>query len=193
MSTPSFEERLAALTARVEALEIHSRRVGDGAPQAAPKDATVGPPTTPTTPDTATPPTDPSDPMWALHELERRVPSPGGVLFTGSVTTPEGPVRYQWGRTATHLHDSDWKQFSNRASALGHPLRLALLQLLLDGERTVTELVEALELSSPSIAYHHLSTLQAAGWATAARRGAWSIPPSRIIPLLTIVTALEMP
>lgn len=47
--------------------------------------------------------------------------------------------------------------------ALGEPSRLALLQLLLDGERSVGELVEASGLSQANVS-KHLATLTGAGF-----------------------------
>jgi DNA-binding transcriptional ArsR family regulator len=76
-------------------------------------------------------------------------------------------------------------------AALGHPLRLSLLRLLLDGEHTVAQLVDELELASTGVAYHHLNQLQSAGWVTSPHRGVWSVPATRVIPLLVIITALE--
>jgi DNA-binding transcriptional ArsR family regulator len=46
--------------------------------------------------------------------------------------------------------------------ALGEPHRVAILDLLLDGERPVGELVERLELSQPSVS-KHLRVLKDAG------------------------------
>lgn len=129
--------------------------------------------------------------FWALNALIENVPDPGGVVFAGSVDLPAGPVRYQWARPTEHLVASDWSDRAERAAALGHPLRLSILRLLLDGERTVAQLVDELSLGSTGVAYHHLNLLQASGWVTSPQRGTWSIPPSRIIPLLTIVIALE--
>ena len=129
--------------------------------------------------------------FWALNALAANVPAPGGVVFAGAVDLPAGPIRYQWARPAEHLLAADWSERADRAAALGHPLRLSILRLLLDGERTVAQLVDELTLGSTGVAYHHLNLLQGAGWVTSPRRGTWAIPASRIIPLLSIVIALE--
>lgn len=129
--------------------------------------------------------------FWALNALAENVPAPGGVVFAGAVDLPAGPIRYQWARPAEHLLAADWSERADRAAALGHPLRLSILRLLLDGERTVAQLVDELTLGSTGVAYHHLNLLQGAGWVTSPRRGTWAIPASRIIPLLSIVIALE--
>ena len=151
---------------------------------------------------TSTPPTGPGadhgparapveDHFWALTALKEQIPPPGGVAFTGSVDIGAGHLEYQWQRPTEHLLDQDWAEHAESVAALGHPLRLAILRRLLDGEHTVAQLVDELELASTGVAYHHLSALQTGGWVTSPRRGSWTIPVTRVIPLLAIVTALE--
>lgn len=129
--------------------------------------------------------------FWALEGLVEHSGPDGGVVFAGAVDLPVGPVRYQWGRPAQAILRADWADRADRAAALGHPLRLAILRLLLEGEHTVAQLVDTLQLASTGVAYHHLNQLQGAGWVTSPSRGSWAIPASRIVPLLTIVIALE--
>ncbi|PWH06115.1 ArsR family transcriptional regulator [Brachybacterium endophyticum] len=167
-----LEQRIVDLGARLDALE------GRPAPD----------PTTPTASGTAT---DDDDPFWALNSLKSRMPEPGGVVFAGSVDPGMGHVEYQWGRPTDPLLRADWAERAERVAALGHPLRLSLLQRLLDGERPVAQLVDELDLASTGVAYHHLNALQGAGWVTSPTRGTWSIPPTRVVPLLAIITALE--
>lgn len=129
--------------------------------------------------------------FWALNALREHVPSPGGVVYAGSVDLPIGHLDFQWARSTDALREADWADRAPRLDALGHPLRLAILRLLLGGERTVAQIVDELELASTGVAYHHLNHLQTGGWVTSPRRGAWTIPAGRVIPLLTIITALE--
>lgn len=131
------------------------------------------------------------DPFWALRALKERLPAPGGVVYTGSVDVGQGHVEYQWGRPTEHLLASDWAEHAESVAALGHPLRLAIMRKLLDAEHTVAQLVDELELASTGVAYHHLSALQNGGWVTSPRRGTWTVPVSRVVPLLAIITALE--
>ncbi len=165
--------------------ELH--RLRDTDRPATPTDASGSSSTTPTGAVSAAT----GDPLFALHALEERFPSPGAVLYTGSLDLPMGPVQYQWGRTTEDILHADWAERAERMSALGHPLRLALMRLLLDGEHTVAQLVDELELGSTGVAYHHLNQLHTSGWITTPRRGVWAIPPSRVVPLLAIVIALE--
>lgn len=132
-----------------------------------------------------------ADPFWAHTALQHELPEPGGVVFAGSVTTPAGHVDYQWARPTEHLLDGDWAEHAEAIGALGHSLRLAILQRLCAGEHTVAQLVEELELASTGVAYHHLGALQQGGWVRTPRRGSWQIPATRLIPLMTILIAAE--
>lgn len=177
--------RLEALEARVHELEDRAPSTRPSASASAPEGAesigTAG--TTGTTEDT--------DPFWALTALKEHAPAPGAVVFAGAVDVGLGHLEYQWGRPVEHLLAADWAEHAEPVAALGHPLRLAILRRLLDGEHTVAQIVDELELGSTGVAYHHLSALQSGGWATSPRRGSWSIPASRVVPLLAIITALE--
>src|SRR5699024_2071305 len=133
----------------------------------------------------------PEDPFWALASLKEHLPAPGGVLLTGAVDVGAGHLEYQWARPTEHLLETDWQQHAESVGALGHPLRMVILRRLLDGEHPVAQLVEELELGSTGVAYHHLSALQAGGWVHSPRRGSWALLTPRVIPLLTILIALE--
>nr|WP_283774832.1 helix-turn-helix domain-containing protein [Brachybacterium equifaecis] len=131
------------------------------------------------------------DPFWGITALKEQLPPPGGVMYAGSVDVGLGHVEYQWGRPTDPLLRADWAERADRAAALGHPLRLSILQLLLEGEQTVAQLVDRLDLASTGVAYHHLNLLQGAEWATSPHRGSWTVPATRVVPLLAIITALE--
>jgi DNA-binding transcriptional ArsR family regulator len=55
--------------------------------------------------------------------------------------------------------------------ALGDPSRLRILRLLADGDRYLTEIAQALELSKPTVK-HHMAQLRAAGLVTLTEEGA---------------------
>jgi ArsR family transcriptional regulator, arsenate/arsenite/antimonite-responsive transcriptional repressor len=74
-------------------------------------------------------------------------------------------------------------------SALGHPVRLAVVQRLLRGPASVAELQEAVGGSSAGQVYHHLSTLAAAGVAEAVGGGRHRVPPTAVVPLLVALLA----
>lgn len=169
----SLLARLDRLEARIDQLEATATST--------PSPAAPAGPTTPADSDTFAP----------LNALKELLPEPGGVQFTGAVTVGAGHFEFQWARPTQHLQQTDWAEHADTIAALGHPLRLTILQHLLEGERTVAQLVDELGLASTGVAYHHLSALQAVGWVTSPRRGAWALPAPRIVPLLTILIALE--
>lgn len=178
----------AELLARLDALEA---RVAELEASPAPSAPARSAPEAAPAPAPAPSPNDPEDPFWALTALKERIPAPGGVLLTGAVDVGAGHLEYQWARPTEHLLEVDWQQHADSIAALGHPLRMAILRRLLDGEHTVAQLVEELDLGSTGVAYHHLSALQSGGWVHSPRRGAWELPAPRVVPLLTILIALE--
>lgn len=131
------------------------------------------------------------DPFWALSGLRERSHGTGSVLYTGTVDTGAGQIEYQWSRPTDQILSRDWDRAAGRLAALGHPVRLEMLRLLLSGERTVAEIVDELDLGSSGVAYHHLQQLEAAGWVQTTSRGRRAVPPSRVVALLTMILATE--
>lgn len=74
-------------------------------------------------------------------------------------------------------------------AALGHPIRLALVQLLLDGPRAGAELADAVDLTSTGQLYHHLRALSSAGIIEQHGRGNYHIPAPKVVPVLVLMTA----
>ena len=104
------------------------------------------------------------------------------VLFTGTVTRPEGP------RYADLLAAERWDALTGALSALAHPARLNVLREVLSGRNTASALAAEGSGTSGQL-YHHLRQLTSAGWLRAAGRGRYEIPAVRVIPLLTILAA----
>ena len=162
------DRRIEELTARLERLE---RRL-DGSPGEAPE------------PD--------ADAFWALAALRSRVSGDGGVLFTGTVRLPAGErAEWQLGQTTDALLDSDWTEVADAVTALGHPMRLVLLQAVLAGSHTVAELAGTDGLGTTGQLYHHLRPLVAAGWLRTHGRGRYEVPAARVVPLLVIIAAAQ--
>lgn len=134
---------------------------------------------------------DDADAFWALTGLEARLGDGGGVLYTGSVPTVGGPVRWQYGATATDLFSDDWSAgtVATSLAALGHPVRLRLLQVLADRPASVAELRDLPDVGSTGQVYHHLALLQSSGWVRQTTRGHYAVPPERLVPLLATVLA----
>src|SRR5699024_8948767 len=159
-SSSSFADRLAALEARVDELEA----AGESAPEAAvPAETQVEPGRTESAPTEAAPAQvpvgsaadalpDDADTFWALHGLVDcfgagrglggRCGGGGGVTYTGYTTRPgaEGRVAWQMGLTSEGLNEIDFAEAAGCLAALGHPVRLQLLQAIYEGTTTVAEL-----------------------------------------------------
>jgi hypothetical protein len=137
------------------------------------------------------------DELWALRGLQERLgdePGAGAVVYAGTVALPTGE-RYVWqmGAGVDGLLAADPDDVVPGLAALGHRVRLVLLQAVLSGRRTVAEL-EALEaLGTTGQLYHHLRQLVAAGWLQHAGRGRYAVPAERVVPLLVVLSAVAPP
>ncbi|AKK02917.1 ArsR/SmtB family transcription factor [Corynebacterium epidermidicanis] len=125
----------------------------------------------------------------ATEATETNPTTPGTIQFSGAIKLQDRTYRYEWVRPAEHLLSDSFEDSLTRVAALAHPLRHQILRALLQHPATVSELVDA-GLSSTGTTYHHLSALQSAGWVEKSG-GAFSIPPARVVPLLTIIAAGE--
>lgn len=164
------EQRLADLEARVAALEGRDRPV---------------PPRTEAAPGST------GDTFFAVNELRRRVQGLGGVLYAGTVrrSEHEEPLEWQYGHPLERLDESDWSRLAPRIDALGNSVRLNLLHEIWNGASTVAELAERPGFGTTGQIYHHVNQLTSAGWLAPTRRGHYSIPPERVVPLLVILAA----
>ncbi|WP_392507150.1 ArsR/SmtB family transcription factor [Naumannella halotolerans] len=117
--------------------------------------------------------------------------SPGGtVAYGGEVDLPTGEhYQWEWHRPTTAVLALDWDQVAGRLDALGSPVRLRILQAVLNGTQTTAGLSEVLGLGTGGQLHHHLRSLSAAGWLTSTARGHWTVPGPRVIPLLTTILA----
>jgi DNA-binding transcriptional ArsR family regulator len=171
-----------ALAARVAALERRLDAVDSATPAAPP----------PRVPDDTRAAPDP-EVFWALDGLRSRAGPQSAVLFTGAVTLPDAQT-YQWqqGADAEALLDADWDSAAEPLSALGHPVRLAVLRQVLAGRRTTAEIGALDQIGTTGQLYHHLRQLTAAGWLRSSGRGRYEVPATRVVPLLVILTAAQL-
>ena len=181
---------LAQLRERVSALE----RAVSAAPAApaVPAAPAPAPASAPAAPAAPAAPTDAADVFWALNALKAQVPAPGAVLYTGSVTLPGGGVAdWQYALTTADLLARDWSRpaSSSALAALGHPVRLRLLQAIATGTGAVADLAALEGVGTTGQVYHHVNQLIAAGWVQSTARGHYGIPAERIVPLLVVVLA----
>ncbi|HEY5787059.1 MAG TPA: helix-turn-helix domain-containing protein [Microlunatus sp.] len=130
-----------------------------------------------------------ADTFWILEGLEQRV-GPRAVAYAGSFALDGGPVRWQLTRDSDQLMELDWTSLAPALSALGHPARLRILQLIARGQATTAaDLSDTPGLGSTGQIYHHLRQLVAAGWLRATTRGRHEVPPERLVPLLVVLSA----
>lgn len=173
-STPSAEDRLSALEQRVAELEAAA--------------ASIAPPR-PAAGEAATALPGDAETFWALHGLVDRLGEDGGVTYTGYTTPPggSGPVAWQMGLSSAGLAQIDFAEAAGSLAALGHPVRLQLLQAIYEGTSTVAELGKDERFGTSGQIYHHVHALAGAGWLESDRRGHWRVPAQRVVPLLTLV------
>lgn len=128
--------------------------------------------------------------FWALDELKRRT-ARGSVVYAGTAETALGdPVEWQMGHDSASLLEEDWTAHAAALTALGHPSRLRILQLVARGEAsTAAEMAHADGLGTTGQIYHHLRQLVAAGWLRSTTKGRHEVPAERLVPLLVVLTA----
>lgn len=129
--------------------------------------------------------------LWVLDGLQRRLdPAQGGVVYAGRFCDAAGgELQWQIGRPQQDLLQEDWSELAPRLAALGHPVRLKLLQSLLQGISAVSELAAQPGMGTSGQLYHHLRELEAAGWLHVPQRGSYAVRPERVIPLLAMLAA----
>jgi DNA-binding transcriptional ArsR family regulator len=130
---------------------------------------------------------------WLIDRLQQGPESRvrrGEVVYGGVVTVPTGE-QYLWQRHAgvESLFKNDWTTLDAVIAALGHPVRLTLLKLILQGRTTKAELEASAALGTSGQFYHHLKILQEAGWVRSLERGHYHVPGERVVPLLAMLTA----
>lgn len=143
--------------------------------------------------------TDAADVAAKLAELEARIealegrhrtdqPERGVIEYGGSVDfggTIDWNIRY----SAAAVPALPAQARVDVLAALGHPVRRALVEALLDGPRTGAELADAVGLTSAGQLYHHMRALTSAKILEQHGRGAYQIPGRKVVPLLVLMAA----
>ncbi|MGC2942016.1 MULTISPECIES: ArsR/SmtB family transcription factor [unclassified Brevibacterium] len=191
---PAAAERLSALERRVAELEaaaaasVSPQEVG-AAQENTDEESAVAAEAPALSDEVGDAPTRDTETFWALHGLIDQLGEEGGVTYTGYTTPPGGtdPVAWQMGLNSAGLAQIDFAEAAGSLAALGHPVRLQLLQAIYEGTSTVAELGKDERFGTSGQIYHHVHALAGAGWLESARRGHWRVPAQRVIPLLTLV------
>ncbi|MDD0857293.1 winged helix-turn-helix domain-containing protein [Arthrobacter alpinus] len=97
-----------------------------------------------------------------------------------------------WTNGPRHICQN-WSDQAERLAALGNPIRLKILQAVLNGSTSAALLAEEIDAGTSGQVYHHLKELTAAGWLTSPKRGLFDVPASRVVPLLAILVASGTP
>jgi hypothetical protein len=166
--------RLDAVEQRLDQLERQARGAGADTPSA-PRGPDLG------------------QTFWVLDALKARLaPGAGAVVLAGVAPLPTGEqYAWQYGQATGGMLEASWPELSTTIAALGHPVRLRLLQLILTGTRAAADLQSLAGLGTTGQLYHHLRQLMVAGWLIQTARGHYSVPGSRVIPLLVLLLAAE--
>ena len=77
--------------------------------------------------------------FWVLDELRRRHPA-GAIVFAGTAAVGKGEVAWQWGALSDDLREAEWTSAAGVLDALAHPVRLRLLQRVLNGTTSTADL-----------------------------------------------------
>lgn len=128
--------------------------------------------------------------FWLLDHVAKGGAKGGEVAYGGTATLPSGE-QFAWQRqvAAKDLLRHEWEGLDRVLAALGHPVRLRLLRAIVHGRRTKADLEQLEGLGTTGQLYHHLKTLEAAGWVRVLERGTYGVPGERVIPLLAILAA----
>lgn len=130
------------------------------------------------------------DRFFALTALKERLPESGGVIYSGAVTLPGGQrAEWQYGLPTESILEQEWAGQADILAALGHPVRLRIVQEIVSGRASVGELTRIDGVGTSGQVYHHLRQLVAAGWLQSTSRGQYEVPAARLVPLLTTILA----
>ncbi|WP_219834487.1 helix-turn-helix domain-containing protein [Paenibacillus sp. R14(2021)] len=118
--------------------------------------------------------------------------SPRGTIhFAGSFRQGDGLLKWEaQERAAEELLQFDSESTAKILAALGHKQRLDILRALLGKPQTGAALVEQLQMGTTGQLYHHIKALAGADLLQQEERGgAYTVQPSRLLPILLLLSA----
>lgn len=134
----------------------------------------------------STSPPVPATDLWAVDALREHARADAALIAGSSRGTD-----WQIALTDEALSEQDWGAHAATIAALGHPIRLHLLQQIHRGVDTAAALAADSQLGTTGQLHHHLRALTAAGWTHTVTRGRYAIPPTRVVPLLCLLLTLQ--
>lgn len=116
----------------------------------------------------------------------------GMVVSRGVVRSSDGEREWRWESevSAEALLSVETEHAAKILAAIGHPQRLAIAQLLLNGPTTAALIVSSLELGTTGAAYHHLNVLQGAGLVSQTTRGVFELTGERAGSVAGVLAAI---
>ncbi|WP_054536539.1 ArsR family transcriptional regulator [Herpetosiphon geysericola] len=169
-SAQSLLDRIAALEARVSALETQNP-------------ASIA----------AT-----NEELGLVRQLQQRTGSDyehelghGAFLFAGSISSVLGNYVWQGEHGLGELLRHPVEQIITVLSALASPIRLQIVQTLLEKPASSQSLLEQLHMQSAGQLYHHLKELRNAGIIIQRGRSDYSLEIKALIPVMIILAAAK--
>lgn len=117
------------------------------------------------------------------ESLEEREGLQGMLSCEGSVQFAEQDVRWRQRQALQSIFAASPEALAQLFAALSSPHRIIILRTLCEGPRTSQQLQELLGMGSAGQLYHHLKELLAAGLILQRGRSAYTIEPTKVIPV----------
>jgi DNA-binding HxlR family transcriptional regulator len=166
MSDP--QDRLAALEEQVADLRTRLRALEEGLSLTAP----------------SLPMLPPLPPLPANREsLQEEGTLQGTLSGEGSIQSAERRLQWRQSLTLQPIFAASPEILAQLFAALSNSHRVIILRTLCEGPRTSQQLQELLGMGSAGQLYHHLKELLAAGLILQRGRSAYTIEPTKVIPV----------
>ncbi|WP_026037720.1 ArsR/SmtB family transcription factor [Salinibacterium sp. PAMC 21357] len=132
--------------------------------------------------------------LWAIEELRAQASASGAVIYAGVVPSSSGgQIEWQYGLPIDIIVARSWPERAGALSALAHPIRLRILQLIFEGTDRIVDMAGLNDTGTTGQIYHHVKLLADAGWVVPAGRGRLAIPSARVVPLMALFAIVDSP
>lgn len=171
---PDQKDRLTALEKQVADLQMRLTALEERLPRSAP-----GLPPLPALPALPALPERTTD----REPLEEREMLQGVLSCEGLIQLAEQDVRWRQRLALQSVFAASPELLAQLFAALSSPHRVIILRTLCEGPRTSQQLQELLGMGSAGQLYHHLKELLATGLILQRGRSAYTIEPTKVIPV----------